>query len=210
MTHFFIVKNNEEELIKIINTFNLLDCVFLYDYDTFVKDNIIEKFKKLRIEYPVCKSLFKPGIIFNMNEIKFIPHAKKLVDFVVVPAIQNLRELIEKNRNIYVYGVENSEGYDFMHFRNSRINHVLARSASQNKIHFLFNFSDFLNLSDKNKVILLGRLKQNLSIYKKYKIKFQIMSFISNEFTVKLCFNNFQKLLESNKAELIVLSDFIK
>ena len=66
---------------------------------------------------------------------------------------------------------------DFMHSRNSGLNHVLVKLAKKNNIGIGFSL-DRLNKLDKlNKVNLLGKIMQNIKLCNKYKVKYYIVNF---------------------------------
>ena len=115
-------------------------------------------------------------------------------------ALKNIREVIEKSYGIYIYGCEFMQRQDFLHYRNSGLNHVLAAIASENRIKFLLNFSDLLNLSNYRKAVVLGRVKQKMRLFGKFKNEFFFASFASDEFGVKKNLDVFKRLIESNKV----------
>lgn len=189
MVEFFVPNGNEEELAEAANRLGIDKAIFLY--------NVKDYRDKSKGEY-------KTGIIFE-DEVSnsVVRKALQLSDYVVIKSYDNLREIIEKNKGLYVYGLEFGEQKDFIHFRNSGLNHILAKIAKDNKIKFLFNFSEFLSLNSRKRGIVLGRLKQNLGLFKKYKVEFNFVSFADNKFNIKKGYNAIQKLLESNKLDLI-------
>jgi RNase P/RNase MRP subunit p30 len=118
---------------------------------------------------------------------------------VVVRCNENIREIMEQTRNIYVFGCEDQKKHDFIHYRNSGLNHILANIAKENKIKFLFNFAEFIKLDNHKRAIVLGRLKQNIMLYNKYKVGFEFASFASTQFQLKKDMIAIKRLLESNK-----------
>jgi RNase P/RNase MRP subunit p30 len=99
---------------------------------------------------------------------------KKGVDLVVLRA-KNVREQMSK-ANIIV-GVEDVKAKDYMHHRNSGLNHVLCKIAKEKGIKIGFSFSDLLNADKKKRAILLGRMKQNVRLCRKYKVEMVFGSF---------------------------------
>jgi len=189
MVDFFVPSGNEEEFAKAAKEIGVDEFVFLYSFKDYKK--------KLSGEY-------ETGVIFEDEvSISMVRKAVQLSDYVVVKAYDNLREVLEKNKRIYVYGLELGEQKDFVHFRNSGLNHVLVKIAKDNKIKFLFNFSEFLSLNPKKRGVVLGRLKQNIELFKKYKVEFSFASFANSKFNIKKGYGAIQKLLESNKLDLI-------
>jgi len=130
---------------------------------------------------------------------KDIQKAMQLTKHVVVEYNDDIRLTLEKNKGLFIYGCENVPHRDFMHFRNSGLNHILAKIAYDNNHTFLFNFKDYLDLSKSKKAVVLGRLKQNIKLYKKYKVRFQFASFGLDEYTYKGGLEVYKRLLESNR-----------
>src|SRR3989344_3838600 len=57
---------------------------------------------------------------------------------------------------------------DFMHQRNSGLNHVLCALAKEHNVAIGFSFSSILRAQHREK--LLGRIMQNILLCRKYKI----------------------------------------
>src|SRR3989338_6580410 len=57
---------------------------------------------------------------------------------------------------------------DFMHQRNSGLNHVLCALAKENNVAIGFSFSSILHA--EKRAVLLGRIMQNILLCRKYKI----------------------------------------
>lgn len=63
---------------------------------------------------------------------------------------------------------------DFMHQRNSGLNHILCRLAKENSVAIGFSFSRILNSKNYRD---LGRIKQNIKLCRKYKVKVVVGNF---------------------------------
>ncbi len=72
---------------------------------------------------------------------------------------------------------------DFMHQRNSGLNHVLCALAKENNVAIGFSFSCILHAQQRAKS--LGRMMQNILLCRKYKIHMVIGSFAENEWDVR-------------------------
>ncbi len=184
MIDFFIPKGNEKELAKRATALGINEFVFLYS---------LNEYKKKKIDG------FESGILIDANvKINDVLKAKQMSKFVVVKADDKLRSVIEKCSGIYVYGCEEQDGKDFIHFRNSGLNHILLNIANKKKVKFLFNFSDFLVLNERKKGIVLGRLKQNLMMFKKSDIEHLFVSFAKESCLIKKDYSALKRLVESN------------
>ena len=74
---------------------------------------------------------------------------------------------------------------DFMKQRNSGIDAIIAKLLAEKKIGLEFNFSNILNTSGKKRALLLGRMKQNVRLARKYKMLSIITSGASNRWEIR-------------------------
>lgn len=89
--------------------------------------------------------------------------------------------IIDMNRNVdIVFELEDSSREDFIHHRNSGLNHVLAKDLFFKEIIVGFSFSLFL----RNPKVL-GRMKQNVKLCRKYDVKMIFASFARDEWEVR-------------------------
>lgn len=72
---------------------------------------------------------------------------------------------------------------DFMHQRNSGLNHILCALAKQYNVSVGFSFSAILE--SNNRSALLGRIMQNIRLCRKYKVQIVIGSFAKNKWQVR-------------------------
>ena len=77
-----------------------------------------------------------------------------------------------------IFNIENQAGNDFIHQRNSGLNHILCNLAHKNNKIIGTSFSNLLNNSFNPQ--LLGRIYQNFSLCKKYNVKTIFASFATN------------------------------
>lgn len=72
---------------------------------------------------------------------------------------------------------------DFMHQRNSGLNHVLCALAKENNVAIGFSFSAILRAQHRDK--MLGRIMQNILLCRKYKLPMVIGSFAKNSWELR-------------------------
>ena len=72
---------------------------------------------------------------------------------------------------------------DFMHQRNSGLNHVLCALAKENNVAIGFSFSSILHSTQRAKD--MGRMMQNILLCRKYKIPMVIGSFAKDAWDVR-------------------------
>jgi RNase P/RNase MRP subunit p30 len=147
-------KANEEEFIKIAEKLGYSSLIFVYDYSYY--SNSPEIKSKLNIE---------KGILCLPKEIK---KAKNLSKYLFVQSSSKDREIIEQNKNIFLFDLETQGKKDFIHHRASGLNQVLCKLIKEHNISIGFSFSTVLKATSKDK--LIGRIKQNIKFCKKYKI----------------------------------------
>ncbi|HLD54882.1 MAG TPA: RNase P subunit p30 family protein [Candidatus Nanoarchaeia archaeon] len=84
------------------------------------------------------------------------------------------RKILEKEK-ISVLLINLTKRKDFMKQRNSGFNHVLAKIAKQNGVIIGINFDEIIESSGKNKSEILARVKQNILLCNKNKLKMRFI-----------------------------------
>ena len=85
------------------------------------------------------------------------------------------RKIIEKLKiNILLINQKNRK--DFAKQRNSGSNHVLAKIAKKNKIGIGINLDEIIESSKKEKSEIVARVKQNIKLCNKNKLKMEFIS----------------------------------
>ena len=87
------------------------------------------------------------------------------------------RKVLEKLK-INILLLNQSKRKDFQKQRNSGLNHVLAKIAKKNNIVIGINLDEIIKAKSKQKSEILARVKQNIKLCNKNKLK---MKFISQE-----------------------------
>jgi len=143
-------KNNEEEFIKVAEKLGTKALLFLYE----------KKEKNVSLLQSKTKLELYSGIINGSAKINF--------------AKAEQQNIANKNSQ-FLYGFEDLEKKDSLHYRRSGTNQVLCKlMKTKNKI-FVLDMEKIITSSDKE--TLLGRLQQNLMLIKKYKLDLIICSF---------------------------------
>ena len=142
--------NNEKEFLEIAGKLGT-ELIFVYDYNPKIKE----------------------GVLVNKKNIM------KAKDNLFVKAEEDNRFYFDDKRKKTIFDLELSQRMDFMHHRNSGLNQVLCKLANKNSITIGFSFSSILYSTGAKRAIILGRMKQNLRLCKKYKVKILFASFAS-------------------------------
>ena len=85
------------------------------------------------------------------------------------------RKILESERiNVLLLNQANKK--DFQKQRNSGFNQVLARIAKKNKIEIGINLDEIIESFPKEKSVMLARIKQNIKLCNKAKLKIKFMA----------------------------------
>ena len=158
-------KNNEEEFISIAKALGTKELIFVYtpkEYKEYVSEDI----------------KIKTAVLVTAKEALA---AQKKYPLLVIKADQETDLwVIEHIKNVIVYGFELQDRKDFMHHRNSGINHIVAKQMKEKGIVYGFPVSVLLHASADLQATLLGRLRQNIVVLQKYKVELVLGSFSSD------------------------------
>ena len=170
-----IPKNNEEEFISMAEKLGYNELYFLYGFNDYLDKGKIEiKNRKIKINI---------GVLIDNKNINKVRKLKNENVFVVAKSSGNDKEVIEKLKPNIIFSFEGSLRKDFIHQRASGLNHILCRSAKENNVTIGFSSSSILN--KENKGVILGRIKQNIKLCKKFKVKTIIASFAEKPFDMR-------------------------
>ncbi len=95
----------------------------------------------------------------------------------------NPRHIIEQKLADVVFSLEQNQGHDFIHQRNSGFNHILAKLAEKNNIAVGFSLS--LLLPEKSRPKIMGRMMQNIMLCKKYNVPVVVASLAKSPFQMR-------------------------
>jgi len=170
-------KNNEAEFISIAKRLNYNKLCFVYDD--------LEKIKRLKTKQNK-KTKQKPKILYGtLTNFKNINKARQTADLVLIESSIDDRKILENSDDVILFNPEINKKKDFMHQRASGLNHVMCKLAKRNNISIAFPFSQILNLENKKRAELIGRIMQNIKLCRKYKVKTIIASFAKKPFEMR-------------------------
>ncbi len=98
---------------------------------------------------------------------------------------ETIRAACSKRNITYITHLATSTGRDHTHYRRGNINQVIAKLCKENKIGYIIDFSRILELEGWGRELLIGRIKQNIRIFKKYEVPIQVASFAKNEYELR-------------------------
>jgi len=108
---------------------------------------------------------------------KMIEKASKNKEKVIVLGrdIEFNRKILE-NRKVNVLILNHKIGKDKLKERDSGLNQVLCKIARDNSITFAIDFKDITTTDKRQRAKILGRIKQNIKLIKKFKNKLIVIN----------------------------------
>lgn len=177
-TDIVFPKNNESDFIAIAEKLGYEKLCFVYDD--------LEKIKELKSKQAKSSHKSNIKIIYGiLTEFKHIQKAKQNADLILIESSENDRKILENADEVILFNLEINKKKDFMHQRASGLNHVMCKLAERNDISIAFPFSSILNLENKKRAELIGRIMQNIKLCRKYKVKTIIASFAKNPYEMR-------------------------
>ena len=168
-------KNNEEEFIEIACRLTFKKIVFLYDPNEYSQE------KQQKLMHIKSRNMhIETGFIANPKNISKALGQSKLI---AAKSSDKDRILIESKKVNLIYGFEETQKRDYMHQRASGLNHVICGLAKKNNVAIGFSYSSLLGKNNSH--LLIGRMMQNISLCRKYRVKTIIGSFSSNPYEMR-------------------------
>lgn len=159
---------NESKFIRMAERLGYSSLCFVYEYKKnlkVIKEKILKEQEKTKVK------LYFGLLADKKNVLK----AKQASNFVLVKSTGDDQAVFEKVKPDLVYDLELTAKKDPIHFRASGLNQVLCKFAFKNKVIVGFSFSSILN--SKNRVLVLGRIIQNIRFCRKYKVNTAFVCF---------------------------------
>ena len=169
-----IPNDNEEEFAEVASRLGYKKLYFLYDFNEY--NNVKKNLDKI---YSID---FEIGLIVNHKNMN---QALKESKILAVKSSQNDRFLMESRKIKLVYGFEEFPRKDHLHQRASGLNHILCEIARQNNVSVAFPYGSLLGENAQTVSIIKGRMMQNISLCRKYKVKCVIGSFSQNPYELR-------------------------
>lgn len=129
------------------------------------------------------------GVLIRAEKISDLKRAGTFPSKTLVIVAAEDAEIVRlacSNRAVsYVTHCAAATGRDHTHYRRGNVNQVTAKLAAENKVGYIVDFSHILELEARSRELLIGRIKQNIKVFKKYKVKVEIASFARNEYELR-------------------------
>ena len=149
-------------------------------FDIILNKSLQEKAVKLGFQkaFFLDKSLIiKTGKLDELMRKVSSMHSKNIPIIVLGSEDDINRKATEDKRISMLLNPEETREKDFIHQRNSGLNHVLCRFASENNIKIGINVSSLFKLNPKERALKISRIMQNIVLCRKYRPKMLIASF---------------------------------
>ncbi len=178
-------KNNEKEFVEVAKALSTKALIFVYpfkDMKTFEnKKKELTEIKEIRVDI---------GLLADEKSINKI---QLISDYIFISTAT--KSLIENKKSYVLFDFEKQDKNDFLHHRNSGLNHVMCQLMKEKEKILGISFSSLLN--SKNKDVMLGRMQQNARFSKKYKLKTVFASFAQSPYELRAEHEiiSFQKIL---------------
>lgn len=157
-------RNNEKEFIELAKTLGFDEIVFVYP-------------SKADFYHGTSNIKIHNALLCGEKKVQ-----KDFFCFVRNP--EDARFVFEKSHPFCVFDLE-LQLKDFMHHRGSGFNHVMARFAAEKGVHLGFSFRSVLDASSVQRAQIIGRLKQNIRLARKYKVKTIVASFAQSPYEMR-------------------------
>ena len=96
-----------------------------------------------------------------------------------------LRKIVETKKAHIITNCEEIFQHDSINSRNSGVDHIICKLASVSNIAFAFNFNLVLKNNGQRRAKILGRMIQNVILFRKYKVKMILTSLATNEYELR-------------------------
>lgn len=167
---FVFPNGDEQSYIKIAERLGYTSLVLCYKQP--VKIDSLQKKTDIKLYI---------AILANGNSAMKLRNKADLL----IASDADARHLIEKTPVKLVFELESSNRKDFIHQRNSGLNHIIARIASEKSKIIGFSFRSLLDARGMLRAQLIGRMTQNIKICRKYKVKMALASFADNPYKMR-------------------------
>jgi RNase P/RNase MRP subunit p30 len=179
-TDIVLPNENEKDFIALADRLGIRSICFCYYFVPKTDPKQYqERLKKLQEKTGIKLSL---GFITKLSDTL---KARKFADLLLVKASPENRETLEKKEVDCIYELENGPKPDKMHYANAGLNQVLCAVAKDNATIITFSFSMLLNADSLRRATLMGRIRQNIRLCRKYKVSTAFASFARAPYEIR-------------------------
>lgn len=105
-------------------------------------------------------------------------------------------KLTQVSRSVkWIYDNEFEEDRDFIHQRRGGLNHVIAKDLVKKNVGVIFDYGGLQNLKNWRLCQIIGRMKQNMIVCRKFGVKYEVVSMAKDVLQMRdvkdvTCFEN--------------------
>lgn len=178
-------RGNEKELLITAKTLGYKGIVFTYLPQDMILFERLDK--SIKEDKDVCVYL---GVLMPPKKLVSgnIFDIRKKADLIIVESSEYDRQILESKKADVIYDFENQHRQDFLHHRNSGLNHILAKLAQDSDTYLALSLSSILSGSVAKKTLrsrTIGRMMQNINLAKKFKLNIVFASFAKSPFGMR-------------------------
>lgn len=170
--------NNEEQFIDMAIKLQHRGILFVYNK---VTDKTINKVKDLRKKTKLKLFVGVQRTAKNLDHKNFNEDIKILI----AQGPDEARRAIEKTEVSLVYDLETGMRGDKMHYPQSGLNHIVAKIAHDQQKIIGLSFSTLVSAKGMKRTRILGRMKQNIKLCRKYKVAMCLGSFAHDPYHMR-------------------------
>ncbi|MGM5481834.1 MAG: RNase P subunit p30 family protein [Nanobdellota archaeon] len=121
-------------------------------------------------------------VIFSAVIARDSRKAERKADLFFAKEVTSIRNLIEKGFSGIILGAENQKRKDFIHQRNSGVDHIICEFAKKKGTAFGFSFNDLITPPGSR---FVGRVIQNIRLFQKYNLDAVICSLAQKPYEMR-------------------------
>jgi hypothetical protein len=121
------------------------------------------------------------AILIDSRRFKQYPQGSTLI----YKSDEHFRETIERYHQLFVHDVELIFPRDGLHTRYSGLNHITCEIMHEKGHSYLLNLQLLSSFNGNKQSFILGRMRQNAQLCKKYHVPISFASFAQNPFQMR-------------------------
>lgn len=173
-TDFVFPSNNEKEFIEIAEKLDYDELHFVYKNKKDAADlDELQKNTKIKLNIALIQH---PRRIKKEDGTLMLAKAS---------ASEDNRYALEKTKADIIFAFEETGRRDFIHHRDSGLNHILCAIAKEKGKTIGFSFSSILKSEGMLRAQIIGRMIQNIELCRKYKVNTMIASFATSPYEMR-------------------------
>jgi ribonuclease P/MRP protein subunit RPP1 len=173
-------QGNEEEFIQMCRKLGYNKVYLVYDSEK--TDGLKDKIKDIKARYSKGNLKAYAGVKCPEKDIKKF---SSFSDIVLCKSGENDRAVLERFRPDVLYDLEYQKRSDFLHNKNSGMNHVMAKIAAKNGVAIGVNLSKLFDSPSHIRTKAIPRIKQNIELCRKSKARFVAFSLASSPYLMR-------------------------